>query len=443
MSNTATKTGDGMLSPNSLNLNNHKVVGSYEDNSTVIDLDFNTAPEEIKLAQFDQRFLDILPKNIAGFIREHAKADSQPIGCYLNPIIATFAQAAGDKFELKWREYVNRTNVYLLTVGKPSSGKSRGEQVILTEVRKKDKELSQQSDNIKHAFIPASTSHQALQAALIDSGSILFSCGELVNLIGHLKDKQGDGQAWLGLLLELYTSTSIKRVFRGDGTSRTETAILSVLANTQPKNFIQFTAFQGDGLSQRFLIWPLINRKKARISVQHRAAELIDPIKAKLRAIYEFGSGDTYRFNLEDDKQAEQAYVDYYNKMSDIEESSSDELEKELIGKDRINFLKLILILHLMYNADSDYPLESEITAGVVHKAYALLELYREAYLWTYDYCSGLTTKGEKKKVDTKLLCYQLLQLKPNLNQSQIAQALGIQRTYFSQSQNHYLKSND
>ena len=400
-------------------------------------LDINQDPEEIKLRQMDEEFISLLPPNFQKVIRQCAKVDGLPIASYFNPLIAYFAQAAGTWFRIKAQAYLNAPNLYLITIGDPSSGKTRGENRFFSSVRDRDNEVQNRSDGAEHTFLE-STSHAKMQEVLINSASVIHKVGEIHKYLGKLADSKEEGGAWLHMQLELHTEIDVKRAFRGDGVHQTNSAIFTQLSNTQLKYFLKLYKYEAAGFPQRFLVYPIKEEEK---EIPYEASDSdTTPIDVALRAVYDHGKEHT--FDLSREKALNERVVDYWNELKGIKRETESCLERELLGKDQANFTKLILVLHIMYMAEAKRSMDSPIPTVIIDKAYKMITLYRKAHIWTYNHCSQLT--NGKLKLPTlqqsaAAIIDHLKKKGDDVNIAQLSAITGIDRSYFYASKNPHV----
>jgi hypothetical protein len=406
-----------------------KVVNTTQNDTPVLDI--NQDPEEIRLRQMDEAFISLLPPKFQTLIREWAEDDGLSIAGYFNPLMAHFSQAAGTWFKIKTKSHTNLPNIYTLTVGHGSTGKSQGEKRFIQAIKGRDNELQSRSTGAEHAFLK-SCSHAKMEEVLIKSQSVLHMVGEIHDYLGMLSDSTEEGSKWLKMQLEQFTDPHLKRAFRGDGVHQTDSAVFSQMSNTQPKYFLKLYKYEGAAFPFRFLVYPLTEkRRKIPYETHVNHTSIIDHA---LRLVYDYGN--PHLFDLNQDSELIELVVDYWNKLIDIQEQSNNPVEMDIIGKDMINFPKLILILHIMYQAAEDRPLNGTIPMAIIDRAYKMITRYREAHLWTYDHCKQLGKKGGKASLPTlqqsaAAIFTNLKKDGKEVNISELSRITGLDRGYY------------
>ena len=332
--------------------------------------------KETALQQLN-RVIDKLPIEHREFIEQAFLYKRIPKEYLFSSMLFAFSNAAGLAFNLKAGGYTNYGNLYLALIG--SRGDSKSPAMSLAtgvlnsndheayeefEIKKKEMQSSEaieeETVDRKQLLVQNSTIEAAMYAHFKNPYSIGVYVDEIVSLLDKVSNKNNsEGSQWNTFLLQGYTNQHIDISRKTTDSYRMKASYPTILGSIQTQLLPELFAHGNleSGFVDRILF-------TSRLTTNNKLS--------KSRLPDETINSESLSLNLCSDAE-EMLHVHVQNLI--IKQQQLPSIHREYNSKMQINIYKLIIVLHLMVNAN-DSGFQKPITVETIDLAMCVNEFY-------------------------------------------------------------------
>ena len=351
--------------------------------------------KETALQQLN-RVIDKLPIEHREFIEQAFLYKRIPKEYLFSSMLFAFSNAAGLAFNLKAGGYTNYGNLYLALIG--SRGDSKSPAMSLAtgvlnsndheayeefEIKKKEMQSSEaieeETVDRKQLLVQNSTIEAAMYAHFKNPYSIGVYVDEIVSLLDKVSNKNNsEGSQWNTFLLQGYTNQHIDISRKTTDSYRMKASYPTILGSIQTQLLPELFAHGNleSGFVDRILFTSRLTTNN-KLSKSRLPDETINNYDKSLKNLLYYrqhieGDRESLSLNLCSDAE-EMLHVHVQNLI--IKQQQLPSIHREYNSKMQINIYKLIIVLHLMVNAN-DSGFQKPITVETIDLAMCVNEFY-------------------------------------------------------------------